>query len=169
MNEVVKCQPRSVTIIIEVEVPGSYYSSSESIAKRAKEAVHREFRECLKTELIGYEMCSGDKKSSFSSDYQMIRELAETEWPKWKIDSYSQNITSEHAKPFSRNLIETQRLGAIIACQTDQHINGTGIEEVLQYLTELSGSEVTKDNYSKVKKEFKDKIADDFRNLGGNA
>ena len=169
MNEVVKCQPRNLTIIIEVEVPGSYHSSSESIAKRAEEAVHREFRECLKTELIGYEMCSGDKKSSFSSDYQMIRELAETEWPKWKIDSYNQNITSEHTKSLSRKLTETQRLGAIIACQTDQYINGTGIEEVLQYLTELSGSEVAKDNYSEFKKKLKDKIADDFRNLGGNA
>ena len=255
MNEIVKHQPRNVTIIIEVKVPGSYYPSSESIAERAKEAVHREFRGRLKAELIGYEMRTVDVKSNYSSDYQMMLELAETEWPNWKIDSYNQNITSEHAKPLSiklmneivkhqpRNvtiiikvevpgsyysspesiaeransavhrefggrlkaeligyemrsgdkksdfssdyqmicvtsehakplsikLIETQRLGAIIACQTDHCINGIGIEEVLKYLTELSGSEVTKDNFSEVKTEFKDKIADDFRNLGGNA
>ena len=92
MNEIVKYQPRNVTIIIKVEVPSSYHS-----------------------------------------------------------------------------LTETQRLGAIILCQTDHCINGIGIEEALLYLKELSGSEVTKDNYSEVKKELKDKIADNFRNLGGNA
>ena len=169
MNEVVKCQPRNLTIIIGFEVPGSYRSSSESIAKRAEEAVHGEFGECLKTELIGYEMRSDYKKSDFSSDYQMIHELAETKWPNWKIDSYNQNITSEHAKPFSRKLTETQRLGAIIACQTGHYINGTGIEEVLQYLTELSGSKVTKESYSQVKSKLKAQIAQDFHNLGGNA
>ena len=169
MNEVVKCQPRKLALIIEVEVPGSYHSSSDSIAERANSAVQREFGGGLKTKLTGYEMRSDDKKSSYSSDYQMIRELAETKWPKWKIDSYNQNITSKHAKTLSGKLTITQRLGAIIACQTDQYINGTGIEEVLQYLTELSSSEVTKDNYSQVKRELKAQIAQDFHNLGGNA
>ncbi len=151
MNEVVKCQPRKLALIIEVEVPGSYHSSSDSIAERANSAVQREFGGGLKTKLTGYEMRSDDKKSSYSSDYQMIC------------------VTSEHAKPLSIKLIETQRLGAIIACQTGHYINGTGIEEALLYLYELSGSEVTKDNYSQVKRELKAQIAQDFHNLGGNA
>ncbi len=169
MNEIVKHQPRNVTIIIEVKVPGSYYPSSESIAERAKEAVHREFRGRLKTELIGYEMRSDDKKSNYSSDYQMMLELAETEWPNWKIDSYNQNITSEHAKPLSIKLIETQRLGAIIACQTDQYVKGTEFEDVLEYLSALKGSEVTKESYGQDKRELKAQIAQDFHNLGGDA
>lgn len=149
MNEVVKCQPRNLTIITKLKCRVVTHSSSDSIAERANSAVQREFGGGLKTKLTGYEMRSDDKKSSYSLDYQMIC------------------VTSEHGKPLSRKI--GNREAAIIACHTGYFIDDETFEHALKYLSELKGSPVTEENFPQAKKEFREQTKTDFHNLGGNA